>query len=249
MSEIVNIHTDGSCLGNPGPGGWAVVIITPGDMENRTLRGGDPRTTNNQMELRAAIEGIRGLEGIFGSAQGLDVTLHSDSQYLCKAFNDNWIGGWLKRGWRTSKKQPVLNREMWEELIRVTRGINITWQWVKGHSGDYFNEMCDRIAREEAEAAAGKPGAQETTSGFPEWGGLEKRHSTPQHSQVAAVPDAGNEKFNAGYEAARQEMFRFIAQLDSSRPPALGGYPDGYIDCRREVQAFLDRMQPDNLPF
>ncbi len=162
MTQTTTIHTDGSCLGNPGPGGWAAIIEIP-DWKNLTLRGGDPETTNNRMELTAAIEGLRALETI-PKATDEPIILRSDSKYLCNAFNQGWIRNWQHNGWRTAKKEPVKNRDLWEELEKLTSGKNITWTWVKGHSGDYFNELCDRIANEEAEMAArrGTTGFRET---------------------------------------------------------------------------------------
>ena len=162
MSEAINIHTDGACRNNPGPGGWAAIILTPRGA-NLTVRGGDPNSTNNRMELTAAIRGLQGLDQA-PEARDLPVILHSDSKYLTDAFNQNWLGKWQRNGWSTSTGKPVKNQELWEELLVLTKQRNITWQWVKGHSGDHFNELCDRIAVEEAEAAAqqGKAKPQET---------------------------------------------------------------------------------------
>ena len=151
MTQNITIHTDGSCQGNPGPGGWAAIIEIP-DWMNATLRGGDPQTTNNRMEMTAAIEGLRKLERIAGAPEE-PVVLRSDSKYLCDAFNQGWIENWHRNGWRTAKKEPVKNRDLWEELEKLASGKKIAWTWVKGHSGDHFNELCDRIAKEEAEAA------------------------------------------------------------------------------------------------
>ena len=162
MTQNITIHTDGSCQGNPGPGGWAAIIEIP-DWMNATLRGGDPQTTNNRMELTAAIEGLRKLERITGASEE-PVVLRSDSKYLCDAFNQGWIRNWQHNGWKTAKKEPVKNRDLWEELEKLASGKKIAWTWVKGHSGDHFNELCDRIAKEEAETAArqGKAGFRET---------------------------------------------------------------------------------------
>lgn len=147
-----HIHTDGSCHGNPGPGGWAAVIIT-GTGDNCTLRGGSPETTNNIMELTAVIRGLRQLDDMPWT-RGEKVAVHTDSQYIVKAFNDRWIPNWQRNGWRTAKTQPVANRDLWEELIPLANQHNPEWVWVKGHSGDHWNEVCDRIANEEAGRAA-----------------------------------------------------------------------------------------------
>ena len=105
------------------------------------------------MELTAAIKGLQELDYWIPEPQDLPVILHSDSKYLTDAFNQNWLGKWQKNGWSTSTGNPVSNRDLWEELLLLTKQRNITWQWVKGHSGDHFNELCDRMATEEAEAA------------------------------------------------------------------------------------------------
>ena len=181
MTQNITIHTDGSCQGNPGPGGWAAIIEIP-DWMNATLRGGDPQTTNNRMELTAAIEGLRKLERIIGASEE-PVVLRSDSKYLCDAFNQGWIENWHRNGWRTAKKEPVKNRDLWVELEALTRGKQITWSWVKGHNGDHFNELCDRIANEEAEAA------RMSREGRPE---PDPEAGTPKNTQPD--PEAGTPK-------------------------------------------------------
>ena len=167
MSEVVNIYTDGACRGNPGPGGWAAVILTS-QGANFTIRGRDPSSTNNRMELTAAIKGLQDLDCWIPEPRDLPVILHSDSKYLTDAFNQNWLGKWQRNGWSTSTGKPVSNRELWEELLLQTKQRNITWQWVKGHSGNHFNELCDRMATEEAEEAVQQAWArpQETRDDF-----------------------------------------------------------------------------------
>jgi len=139
----VFVHTDGACLGNPGPGGYAA-IMKRGD-DGRVMRGGDPETTNNRMELMGP---IMALESMLTAAP---VTIHSDSQYVVKGMT-KWIHGWKVKGWKNSKKQAVANRDLWERLDAVvsTRLNGVEWIWVKGHAGDPQNEMADRIANEEA---------------------------------------------------------------------------------------------------
>ena len=152
MSEVINIYTDGACKNNPGPGGWAAVILTPHGT-NLTVRGRDPTSTNNRMELTAAIKGLYELDHLIPKPWDVPVILHSDSKYLTDAFNENWLGKWKKNGWNTSKGTPVSNPDLWGELLLLAEQRNITWQWVKGHSGNYFNEICDQIATEEAQMA------------------------------------------------------------------------------------------------
>ncbi len=134
----VAIHTDGGCHGNPGPGGWAAVL-THGP-HRRELSGGSPATTNNRMELQAAIEGLRALK------VPCQVDLYTDSQYLRHGIS-SWIARWKANGWRTSAKKPVKNAVLWRALDSEARRHVVRWHWVKGHSGHAGNERCDRLAQ------------------------------------------------------------------------------------------------------
>ena len=136
------IYTDGSCLNNPGPGGWAAILVW-GDHE-KVLVGGDTETTNNRMELMAAIAALEAL------TRPVDVTLASDSTYLKDGIT-KWINGWKKNGWKTAAKKPVANQDLWMRLDEAIKPHNITWAWVKGHAGHPMNERCDELARAEAE--------------------------------------------------------------------------------------------------
>lgn len=136
-SDLVTIYTDGACKGNPGPGGWGAVILK-GD-KRKELRGGEPATTNNRMELMAAIKALR-----FLPAPRL-VELHTDSTYLTKGIT-SWIGGWKRKGWKASDGAPVKNRDLWEELDRLNSVHQVTWRWVRGHAGHAENERADALA-------------------------------------------------------------------------------------------------------
>lgn len=142
----VTIYTDGACSGNPGPGGWAAVLRY-GDHE-REISGGEARTTNQRMELRAAAEALRAL------GRPCHVRLHSDSAYLVNCFRQRWYDKWMHNGWVSRAKSPVGNRDLWEELIRLNGVHDIEWIKVAGHSGDEMNERCDLLARRAAERAA-----------------------------------------------------------------------------------------------
>lgn len=137
MTTIVEIYTDGACRGNPGPGGWGVVLIA-GD-RRRTLYGGDPETTNNRMELTAAIEALGALKG------SQDVLLHTDSRYVMDGINQ-WLENWKRRNWLTAGKKPVKNRDLWQALDEAAQRHRVTWKWVRGHSGNPGNEEADRLA-------------------------------------------------------------------------------------------------------
>ena len=139
--DIVEIYSDGSCLGNPGPGGWGVLLRWRGI--ERELSGGEQDTTNNRMELRAAIEALNALK------KPSQVVLTTDSRYVIQGINE-WMAGWVARGWKTASKQPVKNQDLWQALHSAIQPHDITWQWVKGHAGHYENERVDTLARNEA---------------------------------------------------------------------------------------------------
>jgi ribonuclease HI len=139
VSGRVSIWTDGACSGNPGPGGWGAVLRYS-DRE-RLLKGGEAQTTNNRMELTAAIEALESL------TRPCAVNLHTDSQYL-RGGVTGWIKGWKRNGWRTADKKPVKNEDLWRRLDAATEPHEIDWLWVKGHAGDEHNERADELARE-----------------------------------------------------------------------------------------------------
>jgi ribonuclease HI len=136
------MFTDGACRGNPGPGGWAALLRT-GNKE-REISGGEPLTTNNRMELLAAIRGLQALK------KPCRVELHTDSQYVRDGIT-RWVHNWQRNGWRTSDKKPVKNAELWQELIEASSRHRIEWRWVKGHSGHAENDRVDALACEEAD--------------------------------------------------------------------------------------------------
>jgi ribonuclease HI len=137
MMKSVEIYTDGACKGNPGPGGWGA-ILRCGDQE-KELFGGDPVTTNNRMEMSAALEALRALK------QPCVVQLYTDSQYLRQGITE-WLQNWVRKNWKTSAGQPVKNRDLWEALLQETTRHDIKWHWVKGHSGHPMNERADQLA-------------------------------------------------------------------------------------------------------
>ena len=143
----VEIHTDGACSGNPGPGGWGAILDWNG--KRRELSGGEPLTTNNRMELMAAIAALETLK------RPMRVVLFTDSQYLRQGITA-WIHGWKRNGWKTADKKPVKNEELWKRLDAALKQHKIEWKWVKGHAGDEMNERADALAR--AGMAPFKPG-------------------------------------------------------------------------------------------
>ncbi|HEX6569255.1 MAG TPA: ribonuclease H [Acidimicrobiales bacterium] len=146
-SSPVTVFTDGACLGNPGPGGWA--WARPG---GSFASGAEPRTTNQRMEITAAFEAVKAHPG------PLEVV--SDSTYVVNCFRDRWWEGWIRRGWKNTARKPVANRDLWEPLVDLVRGRgDVTFRWVKGHSGHRMNDLVDALAVEAAQTQIGRTGA------------------------------------------------------------------------------------------
>lgn len=134
----VEIYTDGACSGNPGKGGWGAVLIY--ENNRKEICGSEPETTNNRMELTAVIQALMALK------MPCSVTLTTDSKYVCDAINQGWVYNWKRNGWRKSDKKPALNVDLWEELLKLLEIHKVTFVWVKGHSGNPYNERCDELA-------------------------------------------------------------------------------------------------------
>ena len=143
MTKKVDIWTDGACSGNPGPGGWGAVLRY-GKTE-KELSGGEAATTNNRMELMAAIQALEALKG------HVNVTLHTDSKYVMDGVT-KWIHGWKKNGWKTADKKPVKNDDLWKRLDAARERHDVTWKWVKGHADDVMNNRADELARKAIES-------------------------------------------------------------------------------------------------
>ena len=141
MSNLphVSIYSDGACSGNPGPGGWAALLRF--GLREKELSGGVLNTTNNRMEMMAVIKALRQLK------RPCKIRVVTDSKYVVMGMT-KWIHGWIKRNWINSQKKPVLNRELWEDLLKLSRPHKIEWEWIKGHNGHPDNERCDQLARD-----------------------------------------------------------------------------------------------------
>lgn len=140
----VTLYTDGSCLGNPGRGGWAAILTLDGTEYRREISGGCALTTNNRMEILSVIEGLRALK------KPCAVTVHSDSQYVCNAIAKGWLRSWASRGWVKANKHPVKNVDLWQELMPLLERHRVTFHWLRGHAGHPENERCDLLARTQA---------------------------------------------------------------------------------------------------
>ena len=134
----VDIYTDGACRGNPGKGGWGAVLVYAG--VEREMSGGEPSTTNNRMELTAAIEALSALK------ERCEVTLYSDSKYMIDAIEKKWVYSWREKGWKKADKSPALNPDLWEKLLALLEKHEVSFVWVKGHNGHAYNERCDVLA-------------------------------------------------------------------------------------------------------
>lgn len=134
----VTLYTDGACSGNPGPGGWAAILIWNGT--EKEISGGEPDTTNNRMEMRAVIEGLKALK------KPCKVTICSDSALIIDAFTKGWIDNWIRRGWLKADKKPVENKDLWLDMMNAMLGHQVTWKKVKGHSTDVLNNRVDALA-------------------------------------------------------------------------------------------------------
>lgn len=144
MEDIV-VYTDGGCHGNPGPGGWGIVVIADGVAKQ--LSGGEKFTTNNKMELTAAIAALSVIKNT-PSFAGRKVVVNIDSQYVKNGIT-TWIHSWKKKGWITADKKPVKNQELWIQLDNLNSSMDVTWNWVKGHAGVEYNEICDQLCQSE----------------------------------------------------------------------------------------------------
>ena len=148
----VSLYTDGACIGNPGPGGYGVVLLSGGQCKE--LSGGYRLTTNNRMEMMAVIVGLEALKA------ECKVTLYSDSKYVLDALSKGWAARWRANGWLRNRRERAVNPDLWERLLALCEGHDVTFCWVKGHSGDPYNERCDRLAKEVA-AQPGLPADEE----------------------------------------------------------------------------------------
>ena len=148
MTPKVVIYTDGACRGNPGPGGWGAILMFGG--REKELCGGDLATTNNRMELMAAIQALEALN------KPCRVELHTDSQYVMRGITE-WVRGWKARGWKTAAKDPVKNEDLWRRLDEARQRHDVDWRWVKGHAGHELNERADELARRGMKETLGEP--------------------------------------------------------------------------------------------
>ncbi|MEM9466175.1 MAG: ribonuclease H [Actinomycetota bacterium] len=214
VSERTVVYTDGACRGNPGPGGWGWVVP-----DGPWANGFDPETTNQRMELMAVLDALRTIEG--------PVEVVSDSTYVVNCFRDGWWKGWLKRDWKNSKKEPVANRDLWEPLIELYRAREheLTFTWVKGHAGDEYNDIADRLAVEVSHTGVGRHGV-----GVPD--------DLGPPDEISAVPAAGPRPGPDGVFSSAWAPVGPAVLVTGMQPPHLGGYdPNPLADGVRRTLA------------
>ncbi len=222
------VYTDGACRGNPGPGGWGWVVP-----DGPWANGFDPDTTNQRMELQAALDALRTIDG--------PVEVISDSTYVVNCFRDGWWKGWLKRGWKNSKKEPVANRDIWEPLIDLyqDRADELEFTWVKGHAGDEWNDIADRLAVEASHTGVGRHGVGRPTD-------LGDPDDVDFGPSVAVGPKPGADGiFSSAWKPAGSAV-----AVVGLQPPELGGYDSNPIadDVRRRLAEILEAklgLDPD----
>ena len=144
---MIDIYTDGSCLGNPGPGGYGIIMVYAG--QEFEFSGGEAHTTNNRMELMGVIQALKILNDVDPKVT-TDCRITTDSAYVVNAFNQRWIPGWIRRGWKNSKGDPVANKELWLQLIQLIGNRKVEFVHIKGHAGHKYNERCDTLARDQS---------------------------------------------------------------------------------------------------
>ncbi|MDQ1534999.1 MAG: ribonuclease [Actinomycetota bacterium] len=221
LSLTTTVYTDGACLGNPGPGGWAWAVP-----EGAHASGAEPHTTNQRMEIRAALEALDALPG------PLEVV--SDSKYVVQCFTDRWYAKWEANGWKTSNRTPVLNQDLWRPLVEAfhAREGELTFRWVKGHSGDVMNDVVDRLATEAARRQVGRSGSEPAT----DLGEADE----PTRSRKTGTPAVAANAAPDGYRVV----------VLGHRPPDLGGYEENPITTAvrnklTEILRGLAAIHPD----
>ncbi|MDQ1395650.1 MAG: ribonuclease [Acidimicrobiaceae bacterium] len=236
---VIRAYTDGACLGNPGPGGWAWAVP-----DGPFASGPEPATTNQRMEIRAALEAVRANEG--------PLTIVSDSTYVCNCFRDRWWEKWVANGWKNAAKKDVANRDLWEQLVDAVQAApgRVRFEWVKGHAGDVMNDLVDRLAVDAARSQAGRTGV-----GQPEGLGPADSPGFAGGSRSASGSGSASGSASASAAAARggsgpppPEGHRLV--VAGLRPPGLGGYGDNPVagGVRSRLAVILEaklRLEPD----
>jgi ribonuclease HI len=189
----VTIYTDGACSGNPGPGGWGAILMASG--KERELWGGEAHTTNNRMELMAAIQSLETLK------RPCKVELHTDSQYVRQGITE-WISGWKARGWRTASKDPVKNDDLWKRLDAARARHEVDWRWVKGHAGDPLNERADALARRGVEEVRGQGATPKSAPASGSARSAARDRYDPEDDRLPAPPKAN---FGLGAASPRRK--------------------------------------------
>jgi len=227
MTTIV--YTDGACSGNPGPGGWAWVVP-----DGPFASGADTHTTNQRMEIEAATEALYAIDG--------PVTVVSDSTYVVHCFTKKWHVGWKAKGWKNAKKEDVANQDLWRPLIdHVLERDNVTWQWVKGHSGDEWNDVADRLAVEAAATQRGRTGDRPPE----DLGEADEVSFGPSARSVATGPSSPAAKAPTAKAPSANRPTGHLVAAFGHRPPELGGYEPNFLHAavQRRLGDILDAQR------
>ena len=241
-TKTIEIHTDGACLGNPGPGGFGITIDVDG--EEQRFGGGEAHTTNNRMELTAALTAIKIVKSTVPGADKREVKLHTNSRYVTDTFNQDWLMQWKARNLRNAHGNAIKNQDLWEEMIQEVEHLNITFQWVKEHNDDPANEVCDKMAKEQARRYI-----DTNSAGDKQQPKLPRATAAPSQEQPTGPSLREEQARIEGYEACKEELNKYLYRLESGPPPTFRDYVDGYRDCRGHILEFIQRMKGDVLPF
>ncbi len=217
MTDLIEIHTNGACLDNPGPGGYAAVIVI--GQERHQAVGGNHSTTSNRMEITAAIEGLKLLDSM-GIEADVPVKIYSDSEYLINAFNHGWLPNWRSNGWRTAKGRSVLNQDLWLEILETAATRQVEFQWVRGQSEGPMSTLCSQLANGQAKLAAQQEDSQPSEPGeAPEPAEEPAEEPTTGPAETGPQPQGWPDYLDLLREAAEETVEFAAKQMDLGREP------------------------------
>lgn len=224
------IYSDGSCLNNPGPGGWAAIIINNVTQEREEISGGKKDTTNNRMELLAAVMALR------KTPEGSVIELFTDSAYLRKAFAQGWLENWKRNGWLTVAKKPVVNRDLWEELDRLTDKREVEFKWVKGHAGNLYNEWCDKLALAAAKKSFAESNQDESLDLLEMNNSMFGEEKNLPSAKIKLAKKLQMKKYRQEYNLFVAEGMRLCEMAASCADIEFGFYTNAFLKTERAAE-------------